>query len=114
MTKAELLHRFRWVFLVLPEASAAGFRLFLFVAERMPSVMGTVPRSWWPTVPFLALPGWCLLTFVCSSRTGWSVADDGGFRGARGIFFVVLIAPVICGMHAIACVVLFGLFPPFL
>ena len=82
MTKAELLHllkRLRWLSLILPLASVAGFRAITFLITTRPAFSSVLnPYVASLQASLFAMAGWAALTWLCSVHIAYIAAEDHG------------------------------------
>lgn len=110
MTKADLLHRFRWVFVLLPASIAVGFICWFLSLVHMQRAGVAIPNnadSIWKMSLWYLLYSWAFLTFLCSTLTALLLAEKAQMHGVQRLIFVVAVAPLILCLHAALCVGIF-------
>ena len=113
MTKAELFHRFRWVLLILPLATVAGYRVLWSLMRELSPL--PVAISWLSSAmhaPVEVVLGWVFITFVCSGQTAYSAAERSGLtRGMVGFIMSCIATIGVFVFHVGVCSVFLNFFP---
>lgn len=112
MTKAELLRRYRWLLLVLPTGTVAGFRLLnafrdvkLFTVGPFIASIGSLLRN----SALSAESAWLAVTAACSILTACDVCGDK--RDVDNAVINAVLVFAVFGMHFVVIAALFGSSP---